>query len=237
MEPGTGLLRTALAALVARGSVRPPGDQPADLDESARTQLLVQQYITIRAELVAAIGAQHTIMAYALTGTAAIFTGLLTIWDKGNIRITVLTMAPFFLTFVWFIWVGELLRMARAARFVWELEKLVNNRRADRERAVRGPHDTDLSEADALHWETWVRGENRWTRNLHLGPSYVLCSLLLLGMAFSSMILANVYAAIMPGVASAVRALTFSVTPFFVGLIAYTGVSLLRNPLMKRGVS
>jgi hypothetical protein len=237
MEPGPHLLRAVLSAFVARGSVRRPEDHPADLDESTRTQLLIQQYITVRAELVAAVGAQHTIMAYALTGLAAIFTGLLTIWDQENIRVTVLAAAPFFLTFVWFIWIGEVLRMARAARFIWELEKLVNTRRTDQERLARGLRDTDLSAADVLHWETWVRGENRWSRNLHLGPSYVLCSLLLLGLAVSSMILANVYSAITPEVVFAVRALTVSVTPCFVGTLAFTGISLLRNPLMRRGVS
>jgi hypothetical protein len=205
--------------------------------ESARTQLLIQQYITIRAELVAAVGAQHRVMAYALTGSAAIFTGLLTIWDQENIRVSVLAAAPFFLVFVWFIWIGEVLRMARAARFIWELEKLVNARRTDRDLVARGLHDTDLSAADVLHWETWVRGENQWSRNLHLGPSYVLCSLLLLGLAVSSAILANVYSAITPEVVFTVRALTFSVTPCFVATLASAGISLLRNPLMKRGAS
>lgn len=69
----------------------------------------------------------------------------------------------------------------------------------DRSSAVsKVPRDTDLSETDVLHRETRVRGENRRTRNLHLGPGYVLCSLPLLGMAVSSMILANVYSAITP---------------------------------------
>lgn len=204
-----------------------------------KTELFIQQYIAVKAEMLAAISAQHVIMTYSLAATAAIFTGLLAIWDDQNLRVAVLAMAPLFLIFVWFIWEGEVLRMARAARFIWELEKMVNPLLAGRQRPSRpgGAADgSDLDDAAVLHWESWVRGENRWSRHLHLGPSYMLSSAVLVSLAIFSMSLAVVFAVISADVETPVRVLAFCATPAFLVLLFVAIVSLVRNPLMKRGM-
>ena len=71
-------------------------DQPVDLiDGAARSGLrlgfMQGEYNSIRAELVAALSTQQTVMTYGLAAMAVMFTGLLSTWANLAIRIGILT--------------------------------------------------------------------------------------------------------------------------------------------------
>ena len=215
--------------------------QMAESDSLAATKwdLVLHEYDAVKSELLYAIAAQHTIMTYTLAGTAAIFTGILATWSKVDVRVTVLSLAPLFLLFAWFVWFGELVRMARAARFIWEMEKVINSEisRASVQVPPGKSNSTDLSGIGTLRWESWVRGDNQWHRNLHLGPSYALSSALLIGMAVISMTLSVFFAVTMGQLATGVRFLAIDAAPLSVIIMAYAGYSIRTNPLTRRGKS
>jgi hypothetical protein len=176
-------------------------------------------------------------MTYSIAAAGAVFTGLLTIWDDANVRVAVLALGPLFLIFAWFMWFGELLRMARAARFLWELEKMVNRWLADNlaHRSAGASKDSDLDDSEVLHWESWVRGKNRWGRHLHLSTNYVLTSGLLGSMSIFSMSLAIVFAETSRQLIPGIRILPFCVAPVIAVMLAIAIRSIRTNPLLRRG--
>jgi hypothetical protein len=82
--------------------VQPPAPWTVSLEE-ARLTFILHEYDKVKDEMLASITSQHTTMTYGLTATAAIFTGLLATWDNVDIRLSILSLAPIFLTFIWFI--------------------------------------------------------------------------------------------------------------------------------------
>ena len=79
-----------------------------------------------------------------------------------------------------------------------------------------------------------MRGENRWNRNLHLGPSYALASTAVIGMAVISEVLSLVFALTID-VPMPLRVMTFVSLPLFTGL-AFLGASIVvKNPILRRG--
>ncbi len=153
----------------ATGRADQPADQSVDGAERAtrsglRLGFMQGEYNSIRAELVAALSTQQTVMTYGLAAMAVMFTGLLSTWANLAIRIGILSLAPLILLFIWFVWFGEALRLIRARWFIWELEQRINAE-------LREP---DELAHDTLNWESWVRGRNRWGRNLHSRPAYHL---------------------------------------------------------------
>ena len=213
--------------------------QRPDSIEATKWDLILHEYDTVRSELLYAIAAQHTIMTYTLAATAAIFTGLLATWSKIDIRVTILSLAPLFLMFAWFVWFGELVRMARAARFSWEMEKMINFKvRSESGGLLQVGRDASgLSQNDVLHWEGWVRGDNKWHMNLHLGPSYALSSALLIGTAVISMTLSIVFAATLGELSIGIRFLAAGAALLSAAIIVYAGYSIRVNPLIRRGMA
>jgi len=195
--------------------------------EDARLTFTLHEYGKVKDELLASITSQHTTMTYGLTAAAAIFTGLLTTWDNIDIRLSILSLAPIFLSFVWFIWLGEVTRMARAARFLWDLEKRVN--------VDLCPARSSSPAAPALHWESWVRGENQWRQNLLLGPSYAISSAVLLGMAVISSALAVALFLFEHTSEAWLSGLVFGAAACTAALIFIGGLTIRRNPLLRRG--
>jgi 4-amino-4-deoxy-L-arabinose transferase-like glycosyltransferase len=214
------------------------GSQPGPAqDGPTRRDFVLHEYDAVKAEMTAAVSAQHTIMTYALAGAAAVFTGLLATWDEPALRVALLALGPLFLVMVWFVWYGEIVRMARAGRYIWELEKLVNadfaGGRAPDSR--RTPVPTDLDPAEVLHWEGWVRGNNRWQRSLHISESYVLATGLLHSMAVFATTLSLVFALTSDGIDAAIRVLPFFVAPVVVLFVAIAVRAVGTNPLLRRG--
>ena len=69
--------------------------------DAARLAFIQGEYNSIRAELVAAVSTQQTVMTYALAAMAVIFTGLLSVWSNLAVRIGILSLAPLILLFIW----------------------------------------------------------------------------------------------------------------------------------------
>jgi hypothetical protein len=186
---------------------------------------VLQEYSKVKDEMLAAISAQHTTMTYALTAAAAIFAGLLSVWDDYVVRVAILSLGPLLIVFLWFIWLGELTRMARAARFLYEREKEINDLFQQR---LGG---TSL----VLAWESWVRGSNRWSQNLHLGPSYVLSTFALYGMAVVSTAISLSFTAAVPTPPWLIVLAAFSAA--LVLFLAVLGVRTIRaTPVLERGL-
>lgn len=195
----------------------------------ARLAFLLNEYTAIRAELVAAVASQQAVMNYGLAAIAVIYTGVLATWSNVPLRTGILALAPVLLMFVWFVWYGEVKRLLRTRRFLWELEKKVNA-------VLRSPEATagesDLPAGDVLHWESWVRGRNRWRENLHSRPAYHLSTGLLCGTGLGTTVLSVVLGVTDSGIATALLVLLYGGAAAFLALLWYA-VSLVRsNPLL-----
>ncbi|MBC6450627.1 hypothetical protein [Actinokineospora xionganensis] len=211
----------------------PPGPVVADLAaqrDQARLVFMQHEYNSIRSELVAAVTTQQAVMNYGLAAIAVIYTGLLTSWSNIALRTGILGLAPLVLVFIWFVWWGEVQRLGRARWFLWDLEKKINAQLGTPD-AVAG--ESDLPAADVLHWESWVRGRNRWKRNLHSRPAYHLATGLLCGTGLGTTVLSVVLAATASPMSAGLRLLAFGGTAGFVLLCGYALFSFRRNPLFR----
>jgi hypothetical protein len=131
--------------------------------------------------------------------------------------------------FVWFVWYGEVQRLLRARWFLWQLEHKVNDLLAMP--GLRGT--SDLPPGDVLHWESWVRGRNRWRTNLHSRPAYHLASGLLGGTALGTTVL-SVVLAILTRPSAPLVWLAAGGAVLFVLLCGYGFLLTRRNPLLKQ---
>lgn len=197
--------------------------------EQARLSFLQTEYTAIRTELVAAVTTQQTVMSYGLAAIAVIYTGVLASWSNVPLRSGILALAPALLMFVWFVWYGEVQRLLRARWFLWQLEHKVNDLLAMP--GLRGT--SDLPAGDVLHWESWVRGRNRWSTNLHSRPAYHLASGLLGGTGLGTTVL-SVVLAVMTNPPTPLRWLAAGGAVLFLLLCGYGVMLTRRNPLLKQ---
>lgn len=195
----------------------------ADRSEFAFMQLEYQQ---VKAEMLASITAQHTTMQYALAAAGAMFAGLIAVWGQVSVRISILALGPLLLGFLWFTWLGELIRMSRAAHFLMLREREIKTAIAD----MQGQESRWMEST----WEEWVRGGNSWKRVLQLKLTYALNSCALFGMGAISVILSNWFA-YRTSVDVEVRVMS-SVCGVVVLILAILGLVHLReNPVLRRG--
>ncbi|MGW6936230.1 hypothetical protein ACWGE0_39655 [Lentzea sp. NPDC054927] len=197
--------------------------------EQARLAFLQTEYTAIRTELVAAVTTQQTVMSYGLAAIAVIYTGVLASWSNVPLRTGILALAPALLMFVWFVWYGEVQRLLRARWFLWQLEHKVNDLLAMP--GLRGT--SDLPPGDVLHWESWVRGRNRWRTNLHSRPAYHLASGLLGGTGLGTTVL-SVVLAVVTHPPAPLRWLAAGGAALFVALCGYGFFLTRRNPLLRQ---
>jgi hypothetical protein len=184
------------------------------------------EYNSIRAELVAALSTQQTVLTYGLAAMAVIFTGLLSAWGNLAIRVGILSLAPLILLFIWFVWFGEALRLIRARWFIWELEQRINAE-------LRETGEPGSSAPDTLNWESWVRGRNRWRRNLHSRPAYHLATGILCGSALASTVLALAFAFATRSTPAGLHLLAVCAAVVVCGVLVFSAVTTLRNPLLR----
>ncbi len=196
----------------------------------ARLAFLLNEYNSIRAELVAAVATQQAVMNYGLAAIAVIYTGVLASWSNVPVRTGILGLAPILLMFVWFVWYGEVKRLVRTRWFLWELEKKVNAllRRPD---VDVGVGESDLPAGDVLHWESWVRGRNRWRLNLHSRPAYHLSTGLLCGTGLGTTVL-SVALVVMEKPATPLTVLVYGGAVGFLLLLGYALRVVRGNPLL-----
>ncbi|WP_367138466.1 hypothetical protein [Saccharothrix sp. HUAS TT1] len=202
------------------------------VDEAqARLAFLLGEYNAIRAELVAAVSTQQTVMTYGLAAIAVIYSGLLASWSNVAVRTGILSLSPVLLVFVWFVWFGEVQRLGRARWFLWELEQKVN---ALLRPAVDVPAGSALPASAVLHWESWVRGRNRWRVNLHSRPAYHLATGLLCGTGLGGTALSVALSLLSPQPAG-LRVLVFGGAGVFLVLLCYAWSCFRRNPFVGNG--
>ncbi|SDI06322.1 hypothetical protein SAMN05192558_101803 [Actinokineospora alba] len=214
----------------AMPSLPPPAPDLAAQRDQARLVFMQHEYNSIRAELVAAVTTQQTVMSYGLAAIAVIYTGLLASWQNLALRTGILSLAPLLLVFVWFVWWGEVQRLGRARWFLWDLEKKINAQLRAPD-AVAG--ESDLPPADVLHWESWVRGRNRWKMNLHSRPAYHLATGLLCGTGLGTTVLSVVLTATTSPMSGGLRLLAYGGAAGFFVLCGYALLSFRRNPLFR----
>jgi len=78
------------------------------------------EYNSIRAELVAAVSTQQTVMSYGLAAMAVMFTGLLSTWPNLAIRIGILSLASL-ATITHYAWgiCGRFASLTGTGRVTW----------------------------------------------------------------------------------------------------------------------
>ncbi|MBW4716843.1 hypothetical protein [Saccharothrix obliqua] len=194
----------------------------------ARLAFLLHEYNAIRAELVAAVGTQQTVMNYGLAAIAVVFTGVLASWSNVPVRTGILSLTPVLLMSVWFVWYGEVKRLLRTRWFLWELEKKVNGLVGAADVPTGG---SDLPTGDVLHWESWVRGRNRWRVNLHSRPAYHLATVLLCGTGLGGTAL-SVGLAFAGDLATPLRVLVVGGAVGFLALFTYAVRVVRANPML-----
>ncbi|MFD1152065.1 hypothetical protein [Saccharothrix hoggarensis] len=207
------------------------GPAPFVDEQQARLAFLLGEYNAIRAELVAAVSTQQTVMTYGLAAIAVIYSGLLASWSNASLRTGILSLSPVLLLFVWFVWYGEVQRLGRARWFLWELEQKVN---ALLKPAHDVPAGSALPASDVLHWESWVRGRNKWRRNLHSRPAYHLATGLLCGTGLGTTALSVALSLVSPPSVE-LRVLVFGGAAVFLALLWYAWFVFRRNPLLGNG--
>ena len=197
----------------------------------ARLAFMLGEYNAIRAELVAAVSTQQTVMTYGLAAIAVLYTGLLATWSNVPLRTGILALSPVLLVFVWFVWYGEVQRLGRARWFLWELEKKVNALLAP---SGPPPSGSVLPAGDVLHWESWVRGRNPWRTNLHSRPAYHLASGLLGGTALGTTTLSVVLSTLV-GLPTPLVVLVYAGAAGSLAMLGYALHLVRRNPLLRGG--
>ncbi|ONI80325.1 hypothetical protein ALI22I_44040 [Saccharothrix sp. ALI-22-I] len=208
-----------------------PEPEPFVDRPQARLAFMLAEYNTIRTELVAAVSTQQTVMTYGLAAIAVIYSGLLASWSNVPVRTGILSLAPVLLVFVWFVWFGEVQRLGRARWYLWELEQKVNALLRPEQDV---PSGSALPASDVLHWESWVRGRNKWRTNVHSRPAYHLATGLLCGTGLGTTVLSVVLSQVSrPG--GPLQALVFGGAALFLALLWYAWFVFRRHPFIGNG--
>ncbi|WP_158850882.1 hypothetical protein [Saccharothrix deserti] len=208
-----------------------PEPEPFVDRAQARLAFMLAEYNTIRTELVAAVSTQQTVMTYGLAAIAVIYSGLLASWSNVPVRTGILSLAPVLLVFLWFVWFGEVQRLGRARWFLWELEQKVNALlKPDQD----VPSGSTLPASDVLHWESWVRGRNRWRTNVHSRPAYHLATGLLCGTGLGTTVLSVVLSQVSRPPAP-LQVLVFGGAAVFLAMLWYAWFAFRRNPFLGNG--
>lgn len=109
------------------------------------------------------------------------YAALLSTWSNAGLRIGILGAAPLFIVILWSVWLAEIMRIGRTSEFLLELERLERLVNAEVAGGRRTTDPRGLDPANALHRESWLRGENRWRIGFQTGSSYLLASALWIG--------------------------------------------------------
>ncbi|MEV4145426.1 hypothetical protein AB0J40_17265 [Amycolatopsis sp. NPDC049691] len=191
--------------------------------------VLMHEYNAARMEQLQSRTTQNSMMTAAVAATAAVFAALLSTWSNAGLRIGILSAAPLFIVILWSVRLAEIMRIGRTSEFLLELERLVNAEVAGGRRTAdpRG-----LDPANALHWESWLRGKNRWRIAFRTGSSYLLTSVLLLGTAFTGTVLAVVYSLADARAGGGLRVFTCLASALWIGVFTYSA-RWFRHPVVR----
>src|SRR5437868_6920688 len=122
------------------GSVSIPPAPPEDLT------LLLEEYRALRVEITNALQAQHAALSYGIAALALFIVAIASAWDKspGLTAMTLMTVVPMGILFLFAVWGTEIGRMRRAGSYIASYLKPRVNLTA--------------SVQNGLAWEGWLAG-------------------------------------------------------------------------------
>jgi hypothetical protein len=125
-------------------------------------QVLLEEYKTLRQEILTAMANRNSILSFGQASIGAIFTASIVTYKTANYSVfsslSLIFLIPTVVSFILFMWIGEYQRMQRAGKFLAQLEERIN----------------DESKQILLSWETSLR-----TNRLHMKYPYDTTVLLL----------------------------------------------------------
>ena len=195
-------------------------DHTPGIPREAVPPLSLEEYKLIKEENLRSIQAQQSTLTF---GLAAVFLGISAwaqMWAQ-EILVCALgfVIIPALCLTVLRIWLGEVLRMARASYYLWEFERALNAHVSPG--AYTNAYDNDgMLRLDLpLRWETWVRGSNPWRKvatmssNYHVIVDFLLfipaCTILLTDLQLAERIMSGVSTLT---IAAAIVAVAWTVT-------------------------
>lgn len=151
---------------------------------------MLEEYKLIRTENLASISAQKSTLTFGITLISFLGSAAGYLWKEGLFSEAILTfLIPVVAIFVTIMWLGEVVRMARASRFLWELERLFNN---DFRRDLPcGSGSLGIRIPRPLAWESWVRGRNSWRETITMKHTYLATLSLFTTISVASLIIGN----------------------------------------------
>jgi len=146
--------------------------------ESVRSDWLfvaIEEYKTLRMEILEAIKLQYSIIQIGLTTIGLLIALLPALIDKEylpQVFLLILIPATSYITLL--LWIGEVERMMRAGIYIFNLEEEVRNLFKD----MPSP----------LNWETWLKGSTGKAKHIdrHMTSNYKAVIALYLGAAMAS---------------------------------------------------
>jgi hypothetical protein len=144
-------------------------------EEGRRLQFTVQEYIQIKQENLVCIQSMQGTLQFGFTALSILVASVTQIWrdDVYVSAVVLLFVAPVVCLLITRVWAAEVVRLGRASYFLWQLEIELNHYfSAMASAAPKASGQTALNMIDTLHWEGWVRGGNRWGRNILMKRNY-----------------------------------------------------------------
>ncbi len=164
---------------------------------------VIEEYKTLRAESLTAIQTQQAVIRYGLAIVGVLVATALNTWDKLVLSAAVfLVFLPIVCYLILMIWMGEVARMMRVGRYLYGLEKRINEflngqvtLRNSRKRgsAVQDDENSQrpVNSLPALYWETSLRDLSKKDGTPQLTWSYLAILGILLFFAIASIVFGN----------------------------------------------
>ncbi len=141
-------------------------------------EVSLEEYKTLREEVLASMSHQHSIITYGTAAVGIVLTGGLNLWkDALLLGVILLGIIPIISYLVLVVWMGEVIRMNRAGFFLTGLENRINEAFPDC--------------PNVLTWENTVRTRKKENRLSQVFWNYISIIGLFILLALASIILGD----------------------------------------------
>lgn len=148
------------------------------------TEVAMQEYQTLRDEILLAFQTQQQILNYGITSIGIVIGFATSRWDeKLIVDILLLVLVPMISHLVTLIWNGEINRISRAGQFIKNKEETINKYVMSKCDALDEP----------LNWETWLRSYKNNKQNFKTKWNYYAILSILFLINFSSVVLGFIH--------------------------------------------
>ncbi|MEU9085402.1 hypothetical protein [Streptomyces sp. NPDC048357] len=162
--------------------------------ETERLKFTLEEYSKIKQENLQSIQTMHGSLQFGLSAISLLFVAVGQLWGNVLIEAALLMVAiPLVCVLVERVWSGELIRLARASHFLSLLEAAINSRLSTTPQQPQAAASDAMSLDEALRWEAWVRGRNRWGKSVLMRRAYKSTLIGLLSLAAGASVTGALY--------------------------------------------